>query len=244
MKKLFAMLLVVTMMLTATFALAESVIMGTNAEFPPFEFIGDDGQPTGFEVELAYLLAEEMGLDLEIENMYFDGLLPALDVGTIDFLLSAMTITEERKQGALFSEPYFNATQAVIVMKGYDGIKALEDIADKKVAAQDGTTGFMMATDELGVNASNLFGFKASPDTVLELKAGRVDCIIIDDAVAQNFLKSNDDIEIVQGLDMPAEEYGIAVKLGNDELLASINAALETVKESGQYDELITKYFE
>lgn len=243
MKKSFVLLLALAMLFGAS-ALAESVTMGTNAAFEPFEYIGDDGNPTGFDVEIAGLIAADLGKELVIEDMYFDGLLPALEVGTVDFIASAMTITPERQAGALFSDPYFNATQSVIVLKDYDGIQSVADIADKKVAAQDGTTGFMMATDNLGVDPSNLTGFKASTDTVLELTSGRVDCIIIDDAVAQNFVKLYDELTIVEGLDMPVEEYGIAVKMGNEELLDSINATLAKIKEDGSYDALISKYFE
>lgn len=88
---------------------------------------------TGFDVELAYLMAQEMGMELVIEDMYFDGLLAALDQGTVDFVMAAMTINDERKEAALFSTPYFNASQAVVVLEDYEGIQTVEDIADKKV---------------------------------------------------------------------------------------------------------------
>ncbi len=248
MKKFFAVLLSCAMMISGAVALAETVTMGTNAQFQPFEYIGDDGKPTGFDVEVAEKIAEVIGMELKIEDMYFDGLLSALDMGQVDIVIAAMTITPERKAAVNFSDPYFNATQAVIVMKGYDGIQAVADLKDKKIAVQDGTTGHLMATDPeseggLGCDAANVFAFKASPDTVLELTNGRVDCIIIDNAVAESFMKENDQIEIVQGLEMPVEEYGIAVKKGNDALLASINEALAKIKEDGTYDELIAKYF-
>ncbi len=243
MKKLLASFLTLTMIFTGAFALAEAVTMGTNAAFAPFEFIGDDGKPTGFDIEIAGLIAADMGKELKIEDMYFDGLLPALDIGTIDFVIAAMTITEERKAAVNFSDPYFNATQSVIVMKDYAGIAKVEDIADKKVAVQDGTTGHLMATDDLGCAAANVFAFKASPDTVLELINGRVDCIIIDNAVAQAFVNQYDQLQIIEGLEMPVEEYGIAVKKGNDDLLTSINSTLQKAKADGTYDALVTKYF-
>ena len=243
MKKILAALLTLALLLGATFAMADAIVGGTNAEFAPFEYIGDDGEYAGFDMELIQYIAEELGMELKIENMYFDGLLSALEVGTIDLVISAMTITEERKQGALFSDPYFVATQAVIVKEGYEGIKAIADIADKKVAVQDGTTGHFMVQDDFGVPAANIESFKASTDTVLELNAGRVDCIVIDDAVAQNFLNAYEGLTIVQGLDMPIEEYGMAIQMGNDDLLAAINGALAAIKADGRYDELIAKYF-
>lgn len=245
MKKLLATLLALTMVLTAAAGLADTIKMGTNAAFEPFEYIGDSGQPEGFDVEIGKLIAADLGMELEIVDMYFDGLLAALDTGMIDFVIAAMTINDERKEAALFSEPYFSdAAQAVIVVKGYEGIKTVEDIADKKVAAQDGTTGFMMATDSLGCDPANVAPFKASTDTILELTSGRADCVIIDLAVAQNFVALyGDQIEIVEGLDMPQEQYGVAVKMGNDELLASINATISKIMEDGTYDALYAEYF-
>ena len=242
MKKMIA-ILVAAMLLWSGAAFADTLVMGTNAEFPPFEFIGDEGVPTGFDVELMQLIAEELGKELVIENMFFDGLIAALTMGDIECIAAAMTITGERQQVVNFSTPYFNATQAVVVMKGYDGIQSLDDLADKKIAVQDGTTGHFMVADDLGCDAANISSFKASPDTVLELVNGRVDCIVIDNAVAENFLLMNDNLAIVQGLDMPIEQYGIAISKDNEELLEGVNAALAKIVEEGKYDELIGKYF-
>ena len=242
MKKMIAICIATLLLLSGT-AFADTLTMGTNAEFPPFEFIGDDGEPTGFDVELMQLIAEEIGKELVIENMYFDGLIAALTMGDIECIMSAMTIKEERKESVNFSTPYFSATQAVIVIKGYDGIQTLDDMTDKKGAVQDGTTGHFMVADDFGCDPANIAAFKAAPDTVLELINGRVDCIVIDNAVAENFLTMFDNLEIVQGLEMPLEEYGIAIAKENDELLAQVNAALAKLVEEGKYDALIQKYF-
>jgi len=243
MKKLIAILLSLVLFMGAA-AAADSIIMGTNAGFEPFEYIGDDGQPAGFDVEIAKPIAADLGLDLKIEDIYFDGLLAALDVGTIDFIAAAMTITEERKETTLFSTPYFNATQSVIVLKGYDGIQTPDDLVAKKIAVQDGTTGYFLVIDELGADPGNVAAFKASTDTILELLSGRVDCIVIDNAVAENFVKRYSELTILDGMDMPVEEYGIGVKMGNDALLASINATLEKIMADGTYDALLAEFFE
>ncbi|MCL1963893.1 MAG: basic amino acid ABC transporter substrate-binding protein [Firmicutes bacterium] len=243
MKKLLAALLCLALLSGGSAALADTIIMGTNAGFEPFEYIGEDGQPAGFDIEIAKLIAGDMGMELKIEDIYFDGLLAALDVGTIDFIMAAMTITEERKEAALFSTPYFDATQAVIVLEGYDGIKSIDDLLDKKIAVQDGTTGYFLVTETLNVSPSNVAAFKASTDTILELKSGRVDCIVIDSPVAENFLRAHDGMMIVEGLDMAVEEYGAAVKMGNDELLAAINATLEKIMADGTYAALIERFF-
>lgn len=124
-----------------------------------------------------------------------------------------MTITEERQEQVDFTEPYFSATQAVVVLKGNDSIKTLEDLQGKKAAVQDGTTGHFMAADDLGCDVSDTV-YKFSSDAALDVVNGRADCMIIDDAVAQNFLKLYDELTIVEGLDMPVEEYGIARQQG------------------------------
>lgn len=244
MKKFLTVLLVLLMALGTTAALADTIKMGTNASFPPFEYIGDGGEVEGFEVEIAKLIAEALGKELEINDLAFDGLLLDLEAGTIDFILSGMTITPERAAKYPFSDPYFNASQAVIVVEGYEGIQTIADITDKKVAVQEGTTGAFMVEDTFQCDPSKVAAFKTATDTVLELKTGRVDCIVIDDAVAKSFLKTYDGLTIVEGLDMPLEQYGIPVKEGNDELLAVINETLAKIKEDGTYDELILKYFE
>lgn len=243
MKKLLAALLCLALSCSAAAAMGETIVMGTNAGFEPFEYIGDDGQPAGFDIEIAKLIAEDLGMELVIEDIYFDGLLAALDVGTVDFIIAAMTITEERKTSTAFSIPYFNATQSVVVLKGYEGITSVDDLVNQRVAVQDGTTGFFLVIDDLGMGMNKVSAFKASTDTILELKSGRVDCIVIDNAVAETFVKKYDDLTLLEGLDLSVEEYGIGVKMGNDALLDSINATLERIMEDGTYDALIEQFF-
>ena len=243
MKKFFAIVISLVFCLCACAASAETLTVGLNAEFAPFEYVDDNGEIAGFDVDLINAMAEKMGMEVEIEDMYFDGLLGALSSDMVDCLITGMTITEERQEQVDFTEPYFSATQAVVVLKGNDSIKTLEDLQGKKAAVQDGTTGHFMAADDLGCDVSDTV-YKFSSDAALDVVNGRADCMIIDDAVAQNFLKLYDELTIVEGLDMPVEEYGIAVNKGQDELLASLNDALAAVIEDGTYDELITKYFQ
>jgi len=240
MKKLIALALTLCFGLIGTGVLADTIVMGTNPGFPPFEYIDDDGEIVGFDVEIAKLIAAELGAELVIENLEFGGLLAALDAGLIDFILSAMTITEERKQGRLFSDPYFLANQAVIVLEGYEGIASIEDMADKTIAVQEGTTGHFMAEDDVG--ATNITAFKLAPDTVLELQLGQADCILIDDAVAQYFLAAFEGLEILD-IEMPIEEYGIATSVENAEFIETVNAVIAKIKADGTYDALIDKYF-
>ena len=242
MKKLLALVLAVLMLVPAA-ALADTLILGSNCSFPPFEFIDDNGQPTGFDIEIGALIAEKMGKDLFVEDMSFDGLLMALD-GKIDMCIAAMTITDARREQADFSDSYFNAQQKIIVRADYDGIQSLEDIKDKQVAVQEGTTGHILATEELALPAEKVASFKNAADAIMELLTGRADCVIIDTAPANVFVSVNGGkLVILEDIETPAEDYGIAVKKGNTELLNACNEVLAEIKANGVYDELVAKYF-
>ena len=147
MKKLFVLILSLCMVLTASSALGESVKVGTNAEFPPFEFIADDGSIQGFDIELISAILDLAGIEYTVESMEFDALPAALAAGQIDIAIAGMTISEEKSQSVLFSEPYFSATQKIIVLAD-SPIKTVEDIkAGMKIGVQLGTTGDIYVTD-------------------------------------------------------------------------------------------------
>lgn len=243
MKKLLSVLLATLMLALSATALADTLVMGTNASFPPFEFIGDDGQPTGFDVEIGAKIAEKMGMDFKVEDMAFDGLITALETGIIDMAIAGMTITEEKKEQVLFSDPYFNAQQQVIVRADYEDIQSLDDLKDKVVAVQEGTTGHVLVSETLGLPDNQIISFKSANDAILELKAGRADCVVIDTAPANVFVAENDDLKILDGIETEKEEYGIAIKKDNPELLETVNAVLAEMKEDGSYDALVAKYF-
>ena len=149
MKKLFVLILSMCMVLTASVALGESVKVGTNAEFPPFEFIADDGSIQGFDIELISAILDLAGIEYTVESMEFDALPAALAAGQIDIAIAGMTISEEKGKSVLFSEPYFSATQKIIVLSD-SHIKTVEDIkAGMKIGVQLGTTGDIYVTDSM-----------------------------------------------------------------------------------------------
>ena len=149
MKKLFVLILTLCMVLTASGALGESVKVGTNAEFPPFEFIADDGSIQGFDIELISAILDLAGIEYTVESMEFDALPAALAAGQIDIAIAGMTISEEKGKSVLFSEPYFSATQKIIVLAD-SPIKTVEDIkAGMKIGVQLGTTGDIYVTDSM-----------------------------------------------------------------------------------------------
>ncbi len=217
------------------------IVMGTNAAFPPFEYIGGNSgdEVVGFDVEIAKEIARDLNKELKIEDMEFDTLLTALNTDKIDFVIAGMTINPKRAESVNFSDPYYEATQAVVVKKGQSLVGNIDDLKGKKISVQLGTTGNDMAskyTDEKNISAFNS-GFEA----VMELKNGKVDCLIIDRQPALNFIKQNPELEILS-FDFEPEYYGIAIKKGNQDLLDSVNKTLKRLKTSGEYNEFLSQF--
>ena len=214
--------------------------MGTNAEFAPFEFVGDDGTVQGIDAEIAAEIAKDLGVELEISNMNFDSLLPALASGKIDIAIAGMTVTEERKQTTTFSDPYFNATQVIIVPSENSTVASVEDLAGKRIGVQLGTTGDLYTDDLEDVTVTR---YNKGLDAVMDLAAGRLDCVIIDLLPARSFVANVEGVEILElDEDLTQEEYAIAVKSDDPALLAAINDTLERIKTDGTLDAILDKY--
>ncbi len=246
MKKIASLVLAMLLVLTVSAAaLSETLVMGSNLSFPPFDTIDDSGAPAGFDIEIGKLIAEKMGMDFFVEDMAFDGLVLALESGKIDMVIAAMTITEARKEKVNFSDPYYVASQKVIVPVGYEGVASLDDLKDKVVAVQEGTTGHILCTETLEMPEAQVVSFRNAADAVLELLAGRVDAVVLDAAPADVFVaRSEGKLAIVEGIEMEDEFYGIAIAKDNEALLAAANEVLAEIKENGEYEELIAKWFE
>lgn len=218
------------------------LVMGTNAEFPPFETRGgaDGSEVVGFDVDVAKAIAAKMGLPLKVEDMKFDSLLPALDAGKVDLVLAGMTITPERAQNVDFSAPYYKATQVVLIRKGDPVPAAKEDLKGRTIAVQLGTTGDGAAVEITG--QENVRQFTSTMDAVVELMNSKVDFVIIDEQPAVQFQKKNaNDLQLVR-LAFDDEFYGVAVKKGNAELLAKINEALAEIAADGRYDQAVDQW--
>lgn len=223
------------------------IIMGTNATFPPFEYIGgkDGTDVVGFDVAIAMAIAKNLGKELKIEDMDFDALVPALMSGKIDFAVSGMTITDERKKNVDFSKPYYEAAQMVLIRKddnSFSDITTKEKLgAEKKLGAQLGTTGSLVAMEIAGKNpVSELKSYEL---VVMELKNKKIDAIVIDREPAKAFMSKNDDI-IELPMDFDAEFYGVAIKKGNTNLLNSVNETIDNLVASGEYDQYIKDYIQ
>lgn len=231
--------------LTATLLLAgcgksnDVLVVGTNAAFPPFEYVGGQSgdEIKGFDIELAKQIAKDAGKTLKVENMKFDSLIVALNSGKIDFIASGMTITPERQASVNFSEPYYEATQVLLVNKDNDTIHTLDDIKDKHFAVQLGSTADMMSKKY----TQNVTAFNTGFEAIMELKNGKVDLVLFDSEPAANYLAKNPDLKLIK-LDFPSEFYGFAVSKQQPELLTSINNTLKNLKASGQYQALVSAH--
>lgn len=220
------------------------LIMATNAEFPPYEYhdssvTGPDGSDiVGIDAEIAGAIAEKLGKELVIEDIAFDSIIPELQSGKADIGAAGMTVTEDRLLNVDFSDTYATAVQAIIVT-GSSEIAGPDDLAGKKIGVQQGTTGDIYASDDFG--DENIDRYPKGVDAVQALVQGKVDAVIIDNEPAKVFVGDNADLKLLDTA-YAEEEYAIAVKKGNTELLDQINAALKELKESGTLDEIVGKY--
>lgn len=247
MKKIFIYAILGCALLALAFSMgcagpkeAGEVVMGTNADFPPFEFRNEQNEVDGFDVDIAKAVAGKLGKELVIEDMEFGGLTQALNSKRIDMAIAGMTITEERKKEVNFSEPYYNAGQTVVVLEDETKIKGVDDLEGKIIAVQLGTTGDMEAHDRFP--KENIRQYNKINEGFLDLANRRVDAIIIDVPVADRYIEIKGGCKTVGGV-FTEELFGIAVNKDNTELLEEINKVLMELKESGQYGELINKWF-
>ena len=227
----------------ASKAIADGVLtVGTNAEFPPFEFVGDDGQPDGFDMALIKAVGEKLGVKVEIENMEFSSLVSSIG-NKIDVAIAGMTVTEERKQTVDFSNSYYDAVQYVILPKGSE-LSTADDLVGKTIGVQLGTTGDFIASD---IENSTVSSYNKAVDAVNDLINGRVDLVIIDKNPALVFEgKYPDDVVALDGAQFgfEVENYAIAMPKGDTALVDAVNKAVEDLKADGTFDKLVKQYIE
>lgn len=223
--------------------LADGVLnVGTNAEFPPFEFVGDDGEPDGFDMALVKAIAEKLGVEVQVENMEFDSLVASIG-SKIDIAIAGMTVTDERKAMVDFSDNYYEAVQYVIVPADSD-IAQAADLEGKNIGVQLGTTGDFIVEDIKDATASQ---YNKAVDAVNDLRNGRVDAVIIDKNPAQVFGEQfKDEVKLFDGespeFGFEKEYYAIAMPKGDEALAKKINDALAELKSDGTFDELVSQY--
>ena len=239
MKKIIMTVIALAALFSFSCSKSNDVIkMGTNAAFPPFEYtLGTE--VVGFDVTVSQLISRDYGKKLKVVDMNFDGLIAALQSGSIDFIAAGMTATEERRKNVDFSEPYYLSKQTIIVKASDKTVASVNDLTGKVVGVQAGTTGELFATEE--IEGLNVKSFKTGIDAALALKNGAIEAIIIDELPAQEIVRRNVELKLVED-DFYTDEYAIAVKKGNTELLNSINKTIEKIKADGTYQKLIDAY--
>jgi polar amino acid transport system substrate-binding protein len=223
------------------------IIVGCDAAFPPFEYLDEEtGALVGFDLDLMRAIGAELGMEVEIKNVSWDGIIPGLLSGNYNVIASGMTITDERKEVVNFSDPYINAGLVIVTRAGDDGIKGEQDLAGKRVAVQINSTGDLAATEmqqEKGIKIAEIKRFNHATDPFLELKNGAADAVVMDFPVAGAQMQASPGLYKIVGEPFTTEEYGFALRKSDTELLAKINQALVTLKANGTYDQIYRKYF-
>lgn len=232
---------------TASSSLPDKIIVGTNAEFPPFEFMNDSNEIDGFDVAVIKEVGKRIGCEVEMNNMEFDNLIAAMQAGNLDVIAAGMTVTKERQEKVDFSKGYYTADQYIVVNKD-STVKKLNDLDGKKIGVQGGTTGDLVASDEyddtheVGVKDADVKRYNKGVDAIMALRNGALDAVIIDSNPAQEFTKANEDkLKCVED-HSTQEEYAFAVKKGNEALLNAMNQALDEMKADGTFDNLVKEY--
>ena len=223
---------------------AKVYAVGTDAAYAPFESQNEKGEIVGFDIDLMKAVAARAGIEIKVVNTPWEGIFNTLAQGDRDMLISAITITEERKQTVDFSAPYFDAHQ-LIVVKENSKVSKFDDLKKLKVGVQTGTTGDEVTSKLLGKTNTNVRRFESTPLALKELEAGGVDAVVADNGVVVNYVTNNQTskFKMVNDAAFAPEQYGIAVRKGNAELLAKVNKAIADMKADGSYDKLYASYF-
>lgn len=218
----------------------KTLIMGTNAAFPPFEY-EDGGQILGIDVDFAKAIADELGYELVVENLEFDALITALNTNKVDFIAAGMTVTPERELEVNFSDKYYTAQQSVVV-KESTTLESLDNLVGKKVGVQAGTTGNFLAEEIDGaVDNKLVYSYNTGADAIQALLNDQVNAVIIDNLPATEFKNKNEGLKLVDGL-YEDEEYAMAFRKSETSLLNSFNNAMKKLIEDGTFQEIVDRY--
>ncbi len=212
--------------------------MGTNATFPPYEYVDENNEVAGIDADIAAAIADKLGMELEITDMAFDSLIPALQSDTIDIVLAGMTVDPERAESVNFTDSYATGVQVIIVPEDSD-IASPDDLEGKNIGVQTGTTGDLYCTDDYGQEFVKQFD--NGPLAVAALLNGQVDCVVIDNEPAKNYVAANEGLKILDTA-YANEDYAAALAKDDTELYEQVNTAIQELKEDGTIASIIEKY--
>ena len=242
-KTLVTILVILTVLTLSSGVMAQKYVVGTNASFPPFEYV-EEGEIVGFDIDLVKEIAKLQGFEVEFRDISFDSLIPGLASDSLDMVAAGMTITEARKEVVAFSDPYYSANQSVLVHEESEADLTVL-FGDSDIGVQTGTTGDTWVRERLiekDILTGDLRNYDSYVFVIRDLANKNIDAAVLDKPVAETYSKDNP-VKVVAEV-ITGEEYGIAVGKNNQELQAEINAGLAEVIENGTMDQLIEKYFE
>ena len=216
---------------------AGKLTVSTSPDFPPYEYLDDSGNTVGIEVEIMELIAQKVGLELKIDEMDFDSALLAVQQGKSDIVMSGVTVTDERKLVMDFTDSYTTACQVIVVPE--DSTVTLDNLGDQNIGTQRGTTGFIYCVDDYGED--HVTGYDTYTLVIQALLNGQVDCVVMDDAVAREYVAANPGLTILD-TEYALEDYAFGVTKGNTALYDAVNAALQELMADGTVDSIIAKY--
>jgi len=217
--------------------------MATNAQFPPYEMVKDDGSYEGIDVDIATKLADKLGLKLVVDDMDFSSVITSVQTGKSDIAMAGLTITDERKKNIDFTDSYATGKQVIIVKDG-STIKSADDLTGKKIGTQEATTGYLYCSasvEDGGYGEENVTAYTNGAMAVQALKDGKVDCVVIDSQPAQEYVKANAGLTILE-TPFITEDYAIGVSKNNTALTAAVNSALKELIADGTVKTIVDKY--
>lgn len=214
-------------------------IVGTDATYAPMEYMDSSGNIIGIDIDIVKAVAEEVGAEVEFKNVGWEPLFPAVKNGEVDFAVSSITMTEERKKEFDFTDPYYIANQVILIPEDSD-ISKLEDLKDKKASVQINTTGHEVLKELMGNTSANIIAAETMPLAIEEMLNGNADAAVGDNSVVNEYLKNNPDkkLKVIEDESFEKEYYGLMVKKGNQELRDLLNEGIKKIKENGKLKEI------
>ena len=256
MKKFITMLLALVMVLSLAACGGKSggdlntveagkLHMSTNAAFPPYEMMTDDGGFEGIDVEVAEAIAKKLGLELVVDDMGFDAALTAVQTGQTDIAMAGITVTEDRLEVMDFSDSYATGVQVVIVKADSPAVQSIDDLASAAmIGTQKATTGYIYCSDTPengGYGEDHVIAFDTGALAVMALVNGQVDAVVIDNEPAKAYVAENPGLEILD-TEFAVEDYAIGFAKGNTALKDAVNAAMAELKADGTFQDIVDKY--
>ena len=212
--------------------------MATNATFPPYESIADDGTFEGIDVDIADKIAEKLGLELVVDDMEFGSIITSVQTGKEDIAMAGLTVTDERKQNVDFSDSYATGVQVVIVPEDSD-IKSIDDLQGKLIGCQESTTGYAYCSDDYGEDM--VTAFPSGTNAVQALLTGKIDAVVIDKQPAEAYVAQNEGLKILD-TEYVTENYAIGVSKDNTALRDAVNNALKELIDDGTVQAILDQY--